>query len=205
MGDEETSPANPSRRLESTAELLVRVRGGDEDAVNRILRIYMPLLQRWAHGRLPPSARGLAATEDLVQITLLRVLEHVGAFEPRHPGAFLAYLRRSLLNNLRNEIRAASRRPAGDSQATEEIADPGSSPLEQVIGARALEAYERALQELEDEHRAAVIMKIELGCGNDEIAALLGSPSANAARMVVSRALVRLAKLIHEEAADHGS
>jgi hypothetical protein len=39
---------------------------------------------------------------------------------------------------------------------------------------------------------------VEFGYTAPEIAAAIGSPSANAARMVVSRALVRLAEFLHE-------
>ncbi len=195
---------NSSARLESTAELLVRVRGGDSGALDRLVRIYTPVMERWAHGRLPAGARGVSETQDLVQITLVRVLNQIGSFEARRPGAFLAYLRRSLLNNLRNEIRSASRRPSGELLDADTVADPGPSPLERVIGRKALEGYEAALERLSDEQKAAVIMRIELGCGNREIAELLGSPSANAARMVVSRALARLARLIDRDALEDG-
>ena len=39
-------------------------------------------------------------------------------------------------------------------------------------------------------------MRVELGSSYPEIAGVLGSPSPNAARMVVSRALVRLAEMM---------
>ncbi len=200
VGDDSESEEARSASIESTAELLIRVRSGDADAVTRLVRIYSPLLQRWARGRLPMNARGVSDTQDLVQITLVRVLDHVEGFDARRPGAFLAYLRRSLLNNLRNEIRSASRRPSGHEMEADKIVGPGRSPLEQVIGTRALEAYEEALETLNEEQRAAVILKIEMGCGNQEIARLLGSPSPNAARMVVARALVHLAKVIDKKA-----
>lgn len=202
MTETGSGPDGSTSSLESTAELLSRVRDGDQRAVTHLVRTYAPLLQRWAHGRLPLHARGTSDTEDLVQVTLVRVLGQVGHFDAARPGAFLAYLRRSLLNNMRNEIRSASRRPSGSPEWTDGLPSVEGSPLEQVIGTKALEAYERALEQLTEEQRAAVILKIELGRGNQEIADLLGSPSANAARMVVSRALVRLAKLIDREAID---
>lgn len=185
--------------LESTTELLAQVRAGDQEALERLLRTYGPLLTRWAHGRLPATSRGLSDTEDLVQITLIRVLGKLETFEVRHPGAFLAYLRRGLLNNLRNEIRHASHRPRG-APPDEQMRAPGPSPLEQTIGVRALEAYESALEQLTDDQKAAVTLRIEMGCRHEEIAALLGKPTANAARMLVARGLVRLSELIDEEA-----
>jgi RNA polymerase sigma-70 factor (ECF subfamily) len=179
--------------------MLLQARQGDGAAVDRLLATFGPLLARWAHGRLPASARGLSDTEDLVQITLIRVLDKLEGFEARHPGAFLAYLRRSLLNNLRNEIRHASRRPRGE-PPDEDLPAGGRSPLEEAIGARALDAYEAALERLGEEQRAAVILRLELGCQHQTIADLLGKPSANAARMLVSRAIVALSEQIDEGA-----
>lgn len=199
MYEQPDSKSASGHGLDSTTELLARARTGDESAVDRLLRIYAPLLTRWAHGRLPASARGLSDTEDLVQITLIRVLGKLGTFESRHPGAFLAYLRRSLLNNLRNEMRHAANRPRGEPPA-DDLRAPGLSPLEQTIGVRALQAYEDALEQLTDDQKAAVTLRLEMGCKHEEIAELLEKPTANAARMLVFRGLARLAELIDKEA-----
>jgi RNA polymerase sigma factor (sigma-70 family) len=126
------------------------------------------------------------------------VLGRLHTFESRHPGAFLAYLRRSLLNNLRNEIRHAAHRPQG-TPLDESLPAPGPSPLERTIGIRALNAYEEALEKLTDEQKAAVTLRVEMGCKHEAIAAMLGKPTANAARMLVTRGLARLAELIDEE------
>jgi RNA polymerase sigma-70 factor (ECF subfamily) len=80
------------------------VRDGDEDARERLGVRYLALLKRWAHGWVPPRARGFAHTDDLVQATLVRALGAVQHFEPRREGAFLAYLRTILLNQLRTAV-----------------------------------------------------------------------------------------------------
>ena len=49
------------------------------------------------------------------------------------------------------------------------------------------------MERLDAETREAVIARIEMGCSYAEVAELMGKPSADAARMTVSRALVRLA------------
>lgn len=183
--------------LESTAELLSRVRGGDIAARERLVAQYLPMLKRWAHGRLPSSARGMVETDDLVQVALIRALDHVGEFEPRREGAFLAYLRRILLNALRDEIRRAVRRPAGD-RLPEDLPDDQPSLLEQAIGREAVESYEAALMSLTEAQQEAVILRIEFGFDYQKIADAVGSPSANAAQMMVSRALLRLAQALEE-------
>lgn len=177
--------------MESTATLLARVREGDERARGRLCAIYLPLLTRWAHGRLPRYGRDLAETDDLVQVTLMRALNRVDSFVPQREGAFLAYLRRILLNNIREEIRRTTASP-GRSTVPEDLADLAPSVLEQTIGSETLSRYETALTELSEEQREAVILRIEFGFTFPEIAAALQKPSANTARMMVNRSLSRL-------------
>ena len=65
----------------------------------------------------PAQCRGMNDTEDLVQETVIRALNHLDRFEFRHEGALLAYLRQSLLNRIVDEVRKTSRRPApGDAR-----------------------------------------------------------------------------------------
>ena len=186
-------PENDDGR--STTVLLDRARHGDDLARDELVRRLLPRLRRWAHGRLPQSARDIADTDDLVQVSLMRALDHLEDFEPQHEGAFLAYLRRIVLNAVRDELRRAGRRPfrtdLGDS-----LPQPGPSLVEQAIGRELVEAYEAALATLPEEQREAVIMRIEFGYTYPEIAEALGRPSANAARMAVSRALLRLGEVM---------
>jgi len=131
-------------------------------------------------------------TGDLVQVTLVRALNHVQEFEARHEGAFLAYLRTILLNQIRDQARRAARAP-GRAEIPDDLRDPSPSPLEEMIGHETLERYDAALARLTPEQREAVVMRAEMGFTYAEIAEALGSPSANAARMLVTRALVRMA------------
>src|SRR5258708_18415789 len=124
-------PIPPSHPLESTAVVLDRIRGGDAQARDRLLERYLPLLRSWAHGRLPAAARGMADTEDLVQVSLYRALNQLERFEHRHEGAFFAYLRQSVLNAVRQEIRRAVRRPSVPADAPGEAADASASVVEQ--------------------------------------------------------------------------
>lgn len=177
---------------ESSLDLLERARAGDRSALDALMARHLPRLQRWASGRLPRWARDVADTQDLVQETLLQTFKRIERFEWRGEGALQAYLRQGILNRIRDEFRRAGRRPvtaALDSQAP----DSGASPLEEAIGREAVERYEQALQRLRAEDREAIIARIEMGFTHEELATLLGKPSANAARMALERALIRLA------------
>ena len=190
----------PAPEAASSFELVLRARGGDQEALNDLCARYLPRLQRWAHGRLPASARGALDTHDLVQETMTNVVQRLDKFEPRHEGAFQGYLRQALLNRIRDEARRGLRRGPSEPLATVHPAsDP--SPLEEAIGQEALERYEAAMTRLRPDDREAIIARIELGLPYPEVAAALGKPSIPAAHMAVSRALVRLAQEMSRGAA----
>ena len=186
-------PGQPSPRPNETGELrssltlLARAQAGDRVALESLIARYRPRLQRWATGRLPRWARDVGDTQDLVQETLFQTFQKIERFEARGDGALFAYLRQAILNRIRDELRRAKRRPA-KSELDSDTQDRGQSPLEQAIGHEAIERYERALARLREDDREAVIARIELGYTHEEIADLLGKPSANAARMAVERA-----------------
>jgi RNA polymerase sigma-70 factor (ECF subfamily) len=184
-------PAGPED--ERTLDLLRRARAGDRRALEVVLGRCLPRMRRWASGRLPRWARDVVDTDDMIQDALIRTCERIEQFEPRGDGALQAYLCQALKNRIADELRKAGRRPA-TGQIPEGQPAQDASPLEATIGREALAAYEKALAALGEQEREAVIARVELGLGYDEIAAAFGKPSRDAARMSVSRALLRLAE-----------
>jgi RNA polymerase sigma-70 factor (ECF subfamily) len=178
---------------DSTLALVERVKAGDRAALEELFERSLPALRRWTSGRLPAWSRDLMDTDDLVQETVVRALGRIGEFEARHAGALQAYLRQAVANRIRDEIRRHGRRPQKAPLGDDRPA-AGGSPLEAAIGREAVERYERALARLRPEEREAIIVKVEMDCTYEEAAAALGKPSADAARMAVSRALVALAR-----------
>ena len=179
--------------LESTAALLRDARQGNRRAREQLMRAYLPIVKRLAHGRLPPYARGLSETDDLVQETLRKALDHLGTFEPRHEGAFVAYLRQILINQVRDEIRRARARPVGE-VLEEEVPSPTLSPLEEVAGRETIERYDAALATLPPEHRELIILRLEMELPFQRVAEATEAPSEDAARMAYGRALAKLAE-----------
>jgi len=182
----------PGNKLQSTAVLLEHVRIGDSRARELLCEKYIPILNRWAHGRLPAYARNLLETSDLVQVTLLKALSHIDKFEASREGAFLAYMRQILLNSIRDEIRRSSNMPLQETFSEAHFVLP--SAVEESVGKDLLDSYEKALMNLNQIQREAVILRVEFGYTFSEIAEAINSASANAARMMVSRALVCLAE-----------
>jgi RNA polymerase sigma factor (sigma-70 family) len=194
--DESSTPRRgvpPSSSVTSTADLLQRARHGDKEAVNDLFSRYLPPLRRWARGRLPRWTRDVRDTDDMVQETLVQTLKHLDSFELRHEGALQAYLRQALVNKVRDEVRRVGRHAVPDA-IVQDHPDPAASPLEEAIGREALGRYEAALHRLRTEEREVIIARVELGQSYQQIAAGHGKATADAARMAVSRALVRLAE-----------
>jgi RNA polymerase sigma-70 factor (ECF subfamily) len=141
---------------------------------------------------LPRWARSTSDTNDIVQETLINAIRKLGTFEPRREGALLAYLRQAVMNRVRDELRRASVRPVRV-ELDDAHQAAGPSPLEEVIGLDTMARYEAALARLRAEDREAIVARIEFGQSYDELAVTLDKPTREAARMAVSRALVRLA------------
>jgi RNA polymerase sigma factor (sigma-70 family) len=176
---------------DTTIELVDRAKRGDGLALEVILRRCMPALHRWAHGRLPISSRGMVETADLVQDTMIAALRRLEAFEVRHQGALQAYLRQAVMNRIRDLVRRDRRRP-DQTGLPEHLTDKGSSPLEQLIGSENVARYEAAVQKLSPHDREAIVGRLELQHSYEELAVVLNKPTANAARVAVTRAMKRL-------------
>jgi RNA polymerase sigma factor (sigma-70 family) len=178
---------------QSSLMLIERARGGDTAALDELVRRYLPRLKRWATGRLPAGARGLLDTDDIVQETMVKAVRNLERADVGGDGALQAYLRQAINNRLADAYRGARRKPS-DTGLTSDLPAGDPSPLEQSIGAEALRRYEKALSRLRAEDREAIILRIELCYGYDEMSQMLGKPSAASARMSVSRALARLSR-----------
>jgi len=184
-----------SPSLLSTLDLLERARQRDQDALNELFRRNHGPLRRWARGRLPRWTRDLRDTEDLVQETLAQTLKHIDSFEHRHEGALQSYMRQALINRVRDEVRRVNRYPAvGALDDADQQAVQAASPLEEAIGSEALQRYEAALARLRPEERQLIQARVEMQQSYQQIATAHGKSTADAARMAVSRALVRLAE-----------
>jgi len=182
------------RHAESSVRLLELARDGDVDALNELLRRYLPRLRRWARGRLPNAARHLLDTDDLVQDTVVATLRNLDHVQIAGEGALQAYLRQALANRLTDAFRRAQVRPTQTEIGSDIPAGQHASPLEEAIGAEAVRRYDGGLKRLKTEDREAVILRVELCYEYDRIAEMLGKPTAGAARVAVSRALARLSR-----------
>jgi RNA polymerase sigma factor (sigma-70 family) len=183
----------------NTVELLVRLRAGDDSARERLVERALPPLVRWARGRLPAWARTMCDTQDLVHDAVLNTLPRLGSFQAEGPGALQAFLKRAVKNHVVDEIRKAQRRQTVY-EVPESHPDPGPGPLEQAVQQQGIARYRAALATLSTGDQALIVARIERQESYATVAAALGKPNANAARVAVTRALARLVKAMAGQA-----
>jgi RNA polymerase sigma-70 factor (ECF subfamily) len=198
MDDALTRLGGSQANATTSLELVIRANAGDDAAVSALYARYKPRMLRWAHNRLPPSARGALQTEDLAHDTLTHVLGHLTAFNPRHEGAFQGYVRTALRNRIRDVARYQKRRGTRDPLDSQLLAED-ASPLDVAIGHETLDRYDRALERLRPDDRDLIIARIEMGRSYEEMRDMFEKPTAAAVHMALSRALIKLAEeMAHE-------
>ena len=183
--------------LDSTLALVTRAREGDRKALELLAARYQAALLRFAHGRVPTAARGLVDTADVVQAALSRTIARLGSIDTSVPGSLLAYLRSAVLNQIRDEIARARRRPQ-TTELTDQLPALDKDPLETVISRQQYERYNLALLQLPADQQEAFLMRIEMGCSYQEIADALGRSTADAARLLVRRAIRAVTAMLRE-------
>lgn len=137
----------------------------------------------------------MSDTADVVQQAVVGALRHLDRFEPRRRDALRAYLHQAIRNRVADEVRRSLRRPLHVPVDGDAVPGPsGVSPLTQLLSAEQEERFRRALGRLRPEEQELVVARLELGYNYAQIAVASGRPSADAARMAVRRALLRLAE-----------
>ena len=191
------APVVPPVGLGSTQSLVTRACRGDLVAREHLAGRYSDPLLRWAHGRTPRAARGLVDTVDIVQMAMMNTFVRLESVDASMPGALLRYLRTAVVNQIRDEIRKAGRRPEF-TELDEQLPALDRDPLEEVIGLQEVDRYNLALLQLPADQMEAFLMRIEMDFSYRGIADAMGRPSADAARMLVRRAIRAMAEALRE-------
>ena len=143
----------------TTRRLLARYKKGEASALQLLFQREIPLLRKWARGRLPGWARSLMDTADLVQDALARTLPRLMSFESRREKALQAYLRTAVANQIRNELRRVRRAPELSESNEDEITPAADTPTPDalLIEDEERQRFARALSRLSEVDRTAVV------------------------------------------------
>jgi len=170
--------------------LLTRAQGGDARAFSALMRRHLPVLRRWAHGRLPGWLRTVLDTGDLVQNAVLQTYRRIHKVDLQGHAALASYLRQAVMNQIRDEHRRFKRRGAS-AELSEDLPDPGPSPLDHSSVSEIERSYRAALRALSESDQELIVAYVELGYSHQQLGVMTGR-TGNAARVALRRALARL-------------
>lgn len=194
--------ANPPPDPEQSQDLVRRAQGGDRAAFDALIRRNEPRLVRLVAVRMGKQLRGVEESSDVVQSALVEAVRALPDFTYRGEGSFLRWLSTIVEHKVRHHARAlnrAKRRPSSVTPLESETPARQPTTSQLVQGKELEERYLIAIDAAPEPDRELLLMHLELGCTHQEIADALGIASADAVRMRVARALVRLESAMRGE------
>ena len=188
--------------MESDADLIVRLRAGDERAFVSLVGRYQDQMLRLA-GSFVPSR---AIAEEVVQDTWLALLRGLGGFEGR--SSLKTWLFQILVNRARTtgtrehrSVPVADPEPAVDPArfgAAGGWADPPQPWLEMSSDPRLVERIRDWIDLLPPRQRQVVLLRDVEGLSTDQVCSVLAVSDANL-RVLLHRGRSRLRQLIEDE------
>jgi RNA polymerase sigma-70 factor (ECF subfamily) len=99
------------------------------------------------------------------------------------------------MNRIHDEMHRVRRRPSAElDEDLFDLAGQGSSPFDAAVDAEQERRYKKSLSQLTEEERILVVGRMELGYNYEQLALISGRSTADAARIAVRRAVIKLAE-----------
>lgn len=202
------SNLNYSSDSEQTSRLLDRVADGSASAMDQLLQLYRPYLNRLVSARISPELKRRVDPSDVIQDAQLAISNRIQDFIERRPTSFRIWIRRKALERLvdyqRRHIVAEKRSVRRETKFADSslaiarvlISDTPSKILRRnELQKQIRETVER----LQNSDREILALRHAEGLSNAEVADLLDL-TPNTSRQRYGRALRRL----HLELARNG-
>lgn len=199
--------SDSSENLESTEVLLERLRSGDSDALNLLLRRHRDWIRRVVDIRLDQRLRPRIDPSDVVQDIQLEVSQRIEDYLVRNPMPFRLWLRQTASDKLvdlhRKHIDAEMR------SVKKEIMLPQDSSLmlfqhllgehhppdQRLLEEELLDRVHRAVNNLSEMDREILVLRFFEGLENEEVTQILQLKPATACKRY-GRALRRLTEIL---------
>ncbi|MBI4584723.1 MAG: RNA polymerase sigma factor [Planctomycetes bacterium] len=173
---------------EDTESLLDRAKAGDRGAFDALCREHAERLESFVRARLGPGLRGKVEPEDVVQETLLRAFQSIGAFrggDDRSLASWLLSIAEHLIWN------ASQKRSFREGVLPLDLTSGAATPSQGLRREERLERLKASLSSLKPEQRQAILLAKIDGLPAKEIARRLGR-SEDAVKQLLSRGLRQL-------------
>jgi len=202
--------------LTKSFELVARAKDGDDSALNRLFTRYYDRVRRIVRMRLGPRLRAQVDDSDILQETFAAAVEAFDRFEMRDEASLINWLAKLAERKIiaaadyysakkrdsRREVRLPSNARFEDSSViARELASSIDAPAELAADDEMRNIVEESVGELPEDYRELIVLREYAGASWEVIANETGRPSAEAARMMHSRAMVELSKLVRARGA----
>jgi RNA polymerase sigma-70 factor (ECF subfamily) len=181
------------------------------EAVNQVLEKYRAYLETLTFAQIDPGLRGKFGWSDIIQGTLIKATRTLERIEAMDPEGQKRWLRRMLINNLRDEIDRwrAEGRNVGREQSLDVAAEQSSCRLrdwiiaeESTPSANLIEQEQKlrvlaAMSQLPQREREALSLQYDHGWKLAQIAEYLGC-TMNVVAGLQARGRKRLRKLLSD-------
>jgi RNA polymerase sigma-70 factor (ECF subfamily) len=191
---------------EDSRKLVESAIAGDPAAIDQLLEKNLPGLRAFIRLRMCPELRAKESSLDLVQTACREILANAGRYRYQGESNFRHWLFTTALRKLQNRVayyRAAKRdgrREASPPQDAEgnfvpvsQIYGSLSTPSENVQAKERCEFFERAFDQISDDHREVILLARVVGLSHREISSIMNR-SESATRKLLYRALAELAR-----------
>ncbi|MFD3684421.1 sigma-70 family RNA polymerase sigma factor [Nocardiopsis sp. NPDC058631] len=163
---------------------------GDDGAMDSLLREVRPMVVRYCHARLA-RVSGLAHhSDDVAQEVCIALLSAVPRYQDRG-RPFAAFVFGIAAHKVADTLRVAGRVETVPTDAVPEQADDGPGPEESAVRVIEAQRARELLDELPEQQRKLLVMRVIAGLTADETGHVLGM-SAGAVRVAQHRAIARL-------------
>ena len=182
---------------------LANANAGDTVAQQELVEHCRSYLTVVARSELDPGLRTKEAVSDVVQETLVRAQQNLSRFEGTHEAELFAWLRRILLNHVtdvRRKYRGSNKRDIGRESGLQAAmaAIDSATPGRAAIATEQIQRLRTALAGLPEDYRQVITLRNWECHSFAEIGEQMNR-SADAARMLWTRAVKQLGELIGED------
>jgi RNA polymerase sigma-70 factor (ECF subfamily) len=174
----------------STHDLARDAQRGQRNAQDALFELHRAALDHYVRTRVGSHLRARVDPDDVVQETLGRALQSLGAFQWQGEGSFLRWLKGIAFHEILRLAKRERQRAVISIEPEDVESDdpPPSSPLRRE---ERFERLQRALDSLSPEHREVIVLARIRGMRLAEVALRTGR-TPNAVAQILGRALAKL-------------
>ncbi|MHA6620224.1 RNA polymerase sigma factor ShbA [Pseudonocardia sp. DLS-67] len=201
IGVEEADRADLARSARRDAELnrlAGLASGGDRQALESLLARIRPMVVQYCRARIGLGTLGTQSAEDIAQDTLFAV---VGALQRWRPEKrVMSFVYGIASNKVVDAYRAAGRDRSVPTEVVPDAPDVEHGPEQAALHGGMVAELRDLLDQLPEQHREILVLRVALGMTAIETAAAVGSTSG-AVRVTQHRALAKLRELAERRTA----